>query len=299
MKFICIAAMALLCYSCNRKASAQKTEVIQPAYTDPRGNPMLLGIHTKEDLQQAPYKDWFTKNYIDYAMDSATAAALKPLVKNKQFEIFMGTWCGDSKREVPRMFKILEYAGVKSSQIKMIMVDDHDSTYKQSPAHEEKGKSIHRVPDLIVYENGKEMNRIVESPVVSLEKDMFAIVSNTSYEPNYKGASYLFKLTKEKELNEIVKDSIQVTEKLKTLVKNSADLNTLGYVWMKAGETGKALLAFQLNAMVFPNDANVYDSLGEINKKLNNKEAARKYYQKAIALQPENAHPKKMLAELD
>ena len=296
MKFICIAAMALLCYSCHRKMTAQKTEVTQAAYTDPRGNPMLLGIHTKEDLQQSPYKDWFDKNYDTYAIDSATANALKSFVKNKKFEIFMGTWCGDSKREVPRMFKILEYAGVKPSQIKMIMVDDHDSTYKQSPAHEEKGKSIHRVPDLIVYDGNKEINRIVESPVVSLEKDMFAILSNTSYEPNYKGASYLFKLTKEKDLNEIVKDSILVAEKLKTLVKNSADLNTLGYVWMKGGETGKALLVFQLNAMIFPNEANVYDSLGEINLKMNNKDAARKYYQKVIEMQPENAHAKKMLA---
>ena len=258
-----------------------------------------LAFIPKKICNNTPYKEWFDKNYADYKIDSTTADELKPFVKNKHFEIFMGTWCGDSKREVPRMFKILEYAGVQPSQIKMIMVDDHDSTYKQSPAHEERGKGIHRVPDLIVYDHGKEINRIVESPVVSLEKDLYSIAGKESYEPNYKGASYLIKLISSQPMDAIEKDSIAVAAQLKALVKNSADLNTLGYVWMAAGEQRKALLAFQLNAMLYPTIANSFDSLGEINLKMNHKDAAKKYYLKVLELQPENAHAKKMLAELN
>ena len=85
-------------------------------HLDTRGNPMLLGIHPAEDLERAPYGDWFNKNYADYTVDSATAGALRPLLKGKTFELYMGTWCGDSKREIPRMLKILRYAGVRPGQ---------------------------------------------------------------------------------------------------------------------------------------------------------------------------------------
>src|ERR1700712_4100944 len=172
MKCIRIAIMALALYSCHSTKVVHTSVINQQNYTDANGNLVLLGTHTKQDLQQTPYNVWFDKNYDDYKIDSATADQLKSFVKNKQFEIFMGTWCGDSKREVPRMFKLLEYAGVAPNQIKLVMVDNRTNTYKQSPAHEEKGKAILRVPDLIIYDNAKEINRIVESPVVSLEKDL-------------------------------------------------------------------------------------------------------------------------------
>ena len=68
---------------------------------------------------------------------------------------------------------------------------------------------------------------------------------------------------------------------------------------MAAGETDKAMLAFQLNAMLFPKEASVYDSLGEINLKLNNKEAAKKYYNKVIGLQPGNENAEQMLRRLN
>jgi thiol-disulfide isomerase/thioredoxin len=299
MKLICIAAMALLLCSCHRKIISETATFNRQLYTDAGGRPMLLGIHKKEDLQQPPYKDWFDKNYAEYKMDSATARQLNPFVKNKQFEIFMGTWCGDSKREVPRMFKLLEYAGVQASQIKLVMVDNHDSTYKQSPAHEEKGKDIHRVPDLLVYDHKREINRIVESPVVSIEQDLLAIVKGDPYQPNYKGASYLLKLTAGNDMDRIIKDSIRLEEKLKPMVQHSGELNTLGYVWMAAGKMDKALMVFRLNAALYPHEANVYDSLGEINMKLNNKETARKCYLKVLELEPANANAVKMLAQLN
>ena len=133
---------------------------------DANGKPMLLGRCTKKRLEQPPFNVWFTKNYNDYSVDSATAGEMKLKLQQKHFMIFMGTWCGDSRREVPRMFKILDYCGVKSSRIELIMLNDFDSVYKQSPNHEERGMNIHRVPDLIVFDNKKEIGRIVESPVV-------------------------------------------------------------------------------------------------------------------------------------
>lgn len=300
MKLICIAAMAVLFYSCNRKMNVTRSTVSSSTfYTDAHGNKVLLGVHPKEALEQAPFDAWFTKNYNDYAVDSATANQLKPLLKNKTLDIFLGTWCGDSKRETPCMLKIFSYLGIPSNQIRLIMVDNRDSTYKQSPGHEEKGKSIHRVPTLLVYENGHEINRLVESPVLSIEKDLLAIVSGSGYQPNYKAAAYLLQLSNERDMGELVKDSAGLSQQLKERVRNSAELNSLGYVWMAAGELNKAMLAFELNAQLYPNIPNVYDSLGEINLRLNNKEAARRYYSKVLTLQPGNANAIKMLAQLN
>jgi hypothetical protein len=68
-------------------------------------------------------------------------------------------------------------------------LNNSDTAYKQSPGHEERGLNILRVPTLLIYENGHEVGRVVESPVTSLEKDMFAIVTKQPYEHRYKNGA--------------------------------------------------------------------------------------------------------------
>jgi len=79
----------------------------------------------------------------------------------------MGTWCGDSKREVPRFIKVLEAANFPVDNLKIVAVDRRKEQYKKSPTGEEWGLSIKRVPTFIFYKNGKESNRIIESPRLS------------------------------------------------------------------------------------------------------------------------------------
>jgi hypothetical protein len=49
----------------------------------------------------------------------------------------------------------------------------------------EDGFDITNVPTFIFYRNGKEINRIVESPVISLEKDMLSILAGEVYKHTY------------------------------------------------------------------------------------------------------------------
>ncbi len=149
------------------------------------GEPMLLGHCDISFLKQGSYKNWYQSGYDAYTPDSLVMPQLKGLLKGKQIEIFLGTWCGDSRREVPRMMKILEQAGVDQRQIRLIFVSNESNSYKQSPQHEEAGKNILRVPTLIVYEEEKEIGRIIEYPVVSLEKDLLSILRREKYVPNY------------------------------------------------------------------------------------------------------------------
>ncbi|MDO1499551.1 thioredoxin family protein, partial [Winogradskyella maritima] len=99
--------------------------------------------------------------------------------------VFMGTWCGDSKRELPGFVKILKEANYPMENLKIVAVDKRKDNYKKSPQGEEWALHIRRVPTYIFYKNGREVNRIIESPISTLEGDIFKIVSGEAYIPNY------------------------------------------------------------------------------------------------------------------
>ncbi|MCU0333784.1 MAG: thioredoxin family protein [Chitinophagaceae bacterium] len=184
-------AAAILCMLCASVVAhsqpAQTTTDSLP--TDAAGRPMLLGRQPREALLRAPFADWFLANYQAYVVDSFTCQFIRPLLADKQLTIFMGTWCGDSRREVPRLLKMLDCCGFAARQLTLIMVSNHASMYKQSPGHEEAGRNVLRVPTLIVEANGKEVGRLIEYPVVSLEKDLLAILRHDGYVPHYSGST--------------------------------------------------------------------------------------------------------------
>ena len=85
----------------------------------------------------------------------------------------MGTWCEDSHREVPRLFKILEAANYPENRVTMIAVNRK----KEAPSGEEGPFNIQKVPTIIVQKYGKEIGRIIESPQSGyLEKDLVEIL---------------------------------------------------------------------------------------------------------------------------
>ena len=100
-------------------------------------------------------------------------------------EIFAGTWCGESKADLPKMLKILKAANIDSTQIKLIFLNNTAAQYKQSPGHEEAGKNIVRTPTYIIYNAQKEMGRIIDSPVETFEKDLLKILRSEPYQPHF------------------------------------------------------------------------------------------------------------------
>ncbi|HTQ65624.1 MAG TPA: thioredoxin family protein [Puia sp.] len=289
---ICLSA-----FSCYHKLSSEDSALNRESI-DIHGNQMLIGKCTRERLKEKPYGDWFNKNYADYKIDTVTAEKLKTYLSQKNFLIFMGTWCGDSKREVPRIFKILDYCGVKSGNIKLIMMDSRDSVYKQSPTHEERGLNIHRVPDLLIYSNNKEMGRIVESPVVTLEKDMLAITSGETYTSNYKIVPFLVTQFQQKNIRDIQNNLPDIANEVKPWMYHFAELNSYGHVLMAAGEMDKAAVSFRLNALLYPENAGVFASLGAYYLKTGNKLLAKENCEKALKIQPDNERAKKISDQL-
>ncbi len=149
------------------------------------GKSFLLGKINLNGLQGEPYNSWYATGYDSYVVDESLVGLFTKPLKDHYIKLFLGTWCGDSKREVPRFLKILKAAGFPMENIEIVALDRRKGKVKTSPTAEEKGLNILRVPTMLFYKNGKEVNRIVESPIDSLEEDMAQIVNGQSYTPNY------------------------------------------------------------------------------------------------------------------
>jgi tetratricopeptide (TPR) repeat protein len=225
---------------------------------------ILYGAITKDSLAVSPYDKWFTTGYHAYKPNAETVAQLKKQnFKDYSIQIFLGTWCGDSKRETPRFMKLMNDISFPADKIKIITVGDGDSLYKQSPQHEEKGLGIFRVPTFIIYKNGVEINRINEYPVNSLEKDVLNIISSQTYAPNYRSFSLITKWLNDGTLLDENISSRSMAGQLKQLVAGENEINSLAYLLLKQGKTKEALKLFQANYNLYPESANIISSLGE------------------------------------
>jgi thiol-disulfide isomerase/thioredoxin len=143
--------------------------------TDTKGRTLLLGKFDESILEHGAFAPWYVPYKTNYKPKPAVMANLKPIIKGKRFELFMGTWCGDSKRGVPQLLKVFEGLEVSDDQLEMIAVDYRGDMYKKSPDKEEVGKNITRVPTLIIYEGEAEIGRVIERPKLSWEADLLAI----------------------------------------------------------------------------------------------------------------------------
>lgn len=197
MKKILIAIIVLATISCGTQKTAQdnSTKPVKETVNTPelkkapepekslaqKVNGHLLGKATKADLMNNPYNSWFNSRYDAYQVDSSIAQEIGTYMKDVDVRLYMGTWCGDSKRETPMFYKLMEEAGVSESKITLITVDRS----KSKPVDLVEGYNVVRVPTIIFYRDGQELGRYVERPRESLEKDILKIVSGQEYKHSY------------------------------------------------------------------------------------------------------------------
>jgi len=143
---------------------------------------ILIGQIAIENLKKEPYSIWFNKNYANYRIDYKAIDSIKPYLKNINFKVFIGTWCGDTRRQVPRLYRVFNELEYNINTIELFALNKQ----KQSFNEVEKGFDIIRVPTIIVFQNGTELNRIVETPIVTIEQDLLDILSKINYKNAYK-----------------------------------------------------------------------------------------------------------------
>ncbi|MEE9464218.1 MAG: thioredoxin family protein [Candidatus Neomarinimicrobiota bacterium] len=129
---------------------------------------MLLGPVDLAALTSPPYQEWYEQEYNGYSPDTLVLDLIKGTVADVQITIFLGTWCPDSRREVPRFIKLMEYLNYPAESITLITLDRG----KHSPDGGEEGFDIRLVPTFIFYRDSTEVGRIIEKPENSLEDDL-------------------------------------------------------------------------------------------------------------------------------
>ncbi len=153
-------------------------EVNKKIHDQARNKDVLINVCTREGITIFPeFKEMYDPIYAAYVPDAATMIELKKLVKKEKIKIVFGTWCGDSKVNVPNFFKVLDALQFKEKNVEIIAVDGS----KKAENGIIDGLDIQRVPTFIVYDKkGKELGRIIEHPKATLEADLLEIYKKKS-----------------------------------------------------------------------------------------------------------------------
>jgi thiol-disulfide isomerase/thioredoxin len=135
----------------------------------------LLGYFTHDAMLIEPHNIWYNSGFDSYSFDDKAFVELSEISADDiTITIVLGTWCPDSRRELPHFMKIIESWGFPGSELTLIGVD----SYKVAPIENYDDLGIDRVPTFIIYRNKIEIGRIIEYPKASLERDMVNILKN-------------------------------------------------------------------------------------------------------------------------
>lgn len=112
----------------------------------------------------------------DYTPDTDVINAITAQAPDIEVLVFLGTWCSDTKRELPRFFKIMDQAGISETQVTLIGLDRS----KKDAAGLTAEWQIEYVPTFIFIRNGRELGRIIETPDGTLEGNIARILASQS-----------------------------------------------------------------------------------------------------------------------
>ncbi len=293
MKTSIIAIIITLAFTFQLKAQTLNQEI-----TKDGDSPYLLGKINKTGLEGDNYTSWFTENHEDYKPNSAITNSIASELKTYSITLFMGTWCGDSKREVPRLYKVLEACDFPMNQLTVVAVSRQANMYKQSPEHEEAGLNIHRVPTVIFYKDGKEVNRIVEHPIETFEEDIQNIITKSDYKSNYQIVTAVDNILKKKGVKKLKKKSKKLLKTFEGKVSSMFELNTYARILYGTDRKEEAIAVFTLNTELFPDKPRAYMSLANTLGASGYQEKAIKVLEDAIKLHPNDEDLKKNLVTI-
>lgn len=174
-RFLLIFTAILLAFSMKAQDDNQKT-------TDAKsGKEILIGSVTREGL--ISMGDWFNLEYNAYQPDSAILGQIRAHSADFPYIfIVLGTWCGDSREQVPHFMKMLDALQYPSEQVFMVAVDRDKKAGKFCVGD----YNITLVPTFIMSRQGEETGRIIEAPVLNLEQDFLNILTGRVAAPEVK-----------------------------------------------------------------------------------------------------------------
>ena len=129
----------------------------------------LLGVLTRKEIE-ASLPDWLADETpeIDFqaAMDLALTAPAT------RMDVYFGSWCSDSRREIARFWQALDAAGGSRLEIRYIGVDRD----KEQPAELLAGVGLLYVPTFVVFRDEQEVGRVIEESPGGIEIDLLRLL---------------------------------------------------------------------------------------------------------------------------
>lgn len=151
---------------------------------------VLIAQTTEEDFPTGKINRSVFFNYTNkadyepgYERYTPNADAVKYIKSQKgkfKIKMVMGFWCDDSKLYVPQLIKTLDVAKWDTDdndQLKIFGVDKN----KEAGFEGFKALNIVKVPTIIVYSNDREIGRIEEKPLLTIEEDLMKIMKSIDY----------------------------------------------------------------------------------------------------------------------
>jgi len=137
----------------------------------------------RNDIEMLYGKVTYEQLYFDYPQWKAEETAYKPLDKiiselkningTYDVDVFLGTWCSDSRREVPRFNNILKNAALLNKINVTLWAVDREQKLGNGLAQQ---NNIERVATFVFYKEKEEIGRIIETPEQTLEADILNIL---------------------------------------------------------------------------------------------------------------------------
>lgn len=138
-------------------------------------NQDLLGITSADEIR-AEFRVF--NIYVNrYNPDSSAVEFLKAFDASVEIKIFFGTWCHDSKREIPAFIKTMEEANNPNFVIEYVGV----SRKKSDPEGIAESYDLQYTPTFIIFSAENEIGRIVEESTESIELDLVQILKSGDF----------------------------------------------------------------------------------------------------------------------
>lgn len=151
-----------LSFTTNSFASVEEQSANKPT--------MAIGNINSEQLLST-YTD-FSQEFEAFSVSEAEMKQVAAWPNTVTIDVFFGSWCHDSVREVPRLLKAVN----KQVKVNLIGLD----YLKSEPLGRALQAEIKFTPTFIVYLNNKELGRIVERPTGSLVTDIDNLIKTAS-----------------------------------------------------------------------------------------------------------------------
>lgn len=288
-RLVLLTALLLAGSTPSHRASALQAERLQP--TAPAAQNSIAFDALRDET-------WWKGNYDAYLPDAAAIESLRKPLQDVSIEVFFGRWCGDSRRQLPRLAKVLERTGFDFTRALLTPLSDQVGEYKKLRGGGEPSRRVVRTPTIVVVRDGREIGRIVETPQSTLEQELREVIEGRAPPTRYGAETWIHELA----------STLSVADFEKRLLTADAEISKRGdpdslthyaeHDLIKNRKWREVVAVTALHLRLRPRSALAFVLQAEALIELGRTVEAREAIDQALAIEPQNGRAKALLGRL-